>query len=82
MTQDGINFNNVKDGGKVQSSSPIWTGQVGVDEFGGVINAVDIDWNGAEVGTINGVDFGTIKTTGKLLKERIQHNSPIFARVA
>ena len=62
---------------------PIYlVGQQGPDEDGGVVNAIDIDWNGAEVGTINGVDFGTIKTTGKLLKERIQHNSPIFARVA
>ena len=48
-SQDGITFSNVKDGGKVQSSSPIWTGQVGVDEFGGIVNAVDIDWNGARL---------------------------------
>ena len=45
--QNGIEFTNVKDGGKLQASFPIWAGQVGVDEFGGIINAVDIDWNGA-----------------------------------
>jgi hypothetical protein len=27
-------------------------------------------------------DITTIHTTGQLLKERIQHNSPMFARVA
>lgn len=31
--QNGINFTNVKEGGKVQFSSPIWTGQNGVDQF-------------------------------------------------
>ena len=49
MTQDGINFNNVKDGALTIESSPIWTGHIGVDEFGGIINAVDIDWNGAQI---------------------------------
>ena len=70
--QNGINFNNVKDGGKVQSSSPIWTGQVGVDEFGGIINVVDIDWNGAEVTGAKSTNLAqdnptTINTTGELL---------------
>ena len=46
------------------------------------VDAINIDWNGAEVGTVNGIDFGIIKTTGELLKERIQHNSPIIAKVA
>ena len=44
-----INFNNVKDGALTIESSPIWTGHIGVDEFGGIINAVDIDWNGAQI---------------------------------
>ncbi len=48
-TQNEITFTNVKTEGKVQASSPVWTGQIGVDEFGGIINAVDIDWNGAEL---------------------------------
>ena len=38
-TQNNITFTNVKDGGKVQAFSPVWTGQIGVDEFGGIINA-------------------------------------------
>jgi len=41
-----------------------------------VINAVDIDWNGAEIGG------RIINSTGELLKERLQQNSPMFARVA
>lgn len=48
-TQNEIKFTNVKNGGKVQLSSPVWTGQTGVDEFGGIINAVDIDWNSANL---------------------------------
>ena len=48
-----------------------------------IINAVEIDWNGAELELPD--DLGgtkTINTTGELLKERLQHNSPIFAKVA
>lgn len=67
-TQNGINFNNVKDGGKLQASFPIWTGQVGVDEFGGIINAVDIDWNGAQWPILDGSTPSTISTTGNLIK--------------
>lgn len=33
----------------------------------GVVNAVEIDWNGAELGTINDINLGTINTTGDLL---------------
>ena len=33
----------------------------------GVVNAVEIDWNGAELGTINDINLGTIYTTGDLL---------------
>ena len=32
-----------------------------------LINAVEIDWNGAELGTVNGINLGTINTTGDLL---------------
>ena len=48
-----------------------------------IINAVDIDWNGAELNLPD--DLGGTKhisTTGELLKERIQQNSPMFAKVA
>ena len=68
--QNGINFNNVKDGGKLQASFPIWTGQIGVDEFGGIINVVDIDWNGAQLSLPEELNLGTtitINTTGQLL---------------
>ena len=46
-------------------------------------NALEIDWNGAELNLPD--DLGgtkTINTTGELLKERIQQKSPMFARVA
>lgn len=49
MTQDGITFNSVKTAGVEKEQWPlILTGQMGPDEDGGIINAVDIDWNGAE----------------------------------
>lgn len=52
MIQDNIEFNSVKTShGTELGSGPIGIeGQVGVDEFGGIINAVDIDWNGATPG--------------------------------
>ena len=31
-------------------------------------NAVEIDWNDAELGEVNGIPLGTIKTTGDLIK--------------
>ena len=72
-TQNGINFNNVKDGALTIGSSPIWTGQVGVDEFGGIINAVDIDWNGAAFGATDISIIGAtrpdvINTSGDLIR--------------
>ena len=69
MEKDNITFNSVKSAhGTEISFGPLGIiGQVGVDEFGGVVNAVDIDWNGAELGTVNGIDLGTINTTGDLL---------------
>lgn len=86
--QNGINFTNVKDGGKTQSSSPIWTGQVGIDEFGGIINAVDIDWNAAELsGAICGIaqdisedlTVSTISSTGDLIKVVAEQQAQIKA---
>ena len=48
MTQNGITFNSVKTAGVNYDQWPlILTGQQGPNEDGGVINAVDIDWNGA-----------------------------------
>ena len=35
------------------------------------INAIDIDWNGAVLGTVNGINLGTIKNTSDLLKSLI-----------
>ena len=46
--QNNITFTNVKTKGKVQASSPVLTGRQGVDEYGGIVNAIDIDWNGAD----------------------------------
>jgi len=36
--------------------------------FEKIINAVEIDWNDAELGEVNGIPLGTIKTTGDLIK--------------
>lgn len=64
VIQDNITFNNVKTAGVGMGQWPIYLlGQQGPDSDGGVINAVDIDWNGAEVGS------STINTTGQLLKK-------------
>lgn len=52
ITQNGVYFNNYKNrGGQTIGGGPIRiNGQQGPDEDGGIINAVDIDWNGAQVG--------------------------------
>ena len=48
MIQDNITFNNVKETVDFGMGPVGIAGQTGVDpEFGGVINAIDIDWNGA-----------------------------------
>ena len=50
MIQDGITFNSVKTEGYPRQGWPILLkDQQGPDEDGGVINAVDIDWNGAQL---------------------------------
>ncbi len=49
MRQDGITFNSVKTARVEKEAQPIiLTGQTGPDADGGIINAVDIDWNDAE----------------------------------
>ena len=63
-----IEFNSVKTShGTEINSYPLGVrGKVGVTEFGGVINAVDIDWNGAKPGIGEDSTKG-ITTTGELL---------------
>ena len=62
MIQDNISFNNVKQTIDFGMGPVGIAGQTGVDpEFGGVINAIDIDWNGAQLGDKE------INTTGELL---------------
>ena len=79
MTQNTINFNSVKEIGLSFESGPFgFAGTSGVDpEFGGAINAVDIDWNDAKLGDAitalsanvqEGVAVSNITTTGELLK--------------
>ena len=62
FNQNGINFNNYKTIGVEFSQNPIIMPIQGSDEDGGIINAVDIDWNGAQV------DNNTINITGEILK--------------
>lgn len=86
-----VRFNNVKDGGKVQSSSPVWTGQNGVDEFGGIVNAIDVDWNEAQLGAAiqaietvpdNGdLNSTTITTTGELIQVIAKQQKQIDALI-
>ena len=84
-SQNGINFNNYKS----QSGSTVnmgqWpvvlAGQIGPDEDGGVVNAVDIDWNSAILPNGNPEDASdlTINTTGELLRMIINTGSPMWA---
>ncbi len=69
MEQNGITFNSVKTAGIEKEAWPlILSGQQGPDEEGGIINAVDIDWNEANVSTgFLSVHSKTIQTTGDLL---------------
>ena len=70
-TQNGINFNNVKTNGVEQGLWPFFlAGQTGPDDDGGIVNAVDIDWNEAVLPNGNPEDATdlTINTTGELLK--------------
>lgn len=61
-TDNNILFNNVKDISVPVSGAVGVRGAQGVDpEWGGVINAIDIDWNGAQVAG------KTLNTTGEVL---------------
>ena len=68
FTQDGVVFNKYRESseGQAVGIAPILVNeQEGVSaKFGGIINAVDIDWNGAEVDDIHDHD---INTTGQLI---------------
>ena len=77
-TQNGIIFNSYKDrGGQTIGGGPIRiNGQQGPDEDGGIINAVDIDWNGAVLPNSN-TSFGTsitINTTGEIIRGTLKGN--------
>jgi len=77
MTQNGITFNSVKTGTVKMGYWPITLqSQQGPDEDGGVINAVDIDWNGAVLPNSN-TSFGTsitINTTGEIIRGALRGN--------
>ena len=61
-TDNNILFSNVKDISVPVSGAVGVRGVQGVDpEWGGIINAIDIDWNGAQLGDKE------INTTGELL---------------
>ena len=66
-TNNGINFtlqdNDVYQFPKISNAD----GSIKRGDIVPLINAVEIDWNGADLGTINGIEFGTINTTGDLL---------------
>ena len=71
MQQSGITFNSVKTEGYPRHGWPIiLKNSQGPDEDGGVVNVVDIDWNGA---VLEGADLEnnanlTLNTSGDLLK--------------
>lgn len=71
MQQSGITFNSVKTAGYPRQGWPILLkNSQGPDEDGGVVNVVDIDWNGA---VLEGADLEnnanlTLNTSGDLLK--------------
>ena len=90
-SKSNVAFNDVKAGGKKQSSSPVWTGVNGVDEFGGIVNVIDVDWNGAQLGAAiqalsevpdNGaLNTATITTTGELIKVIAKQQKQIDALI-
>ncbi|MBR4336772.1 MAG: hypothetical protein IKP91_00825 [Bacteroidaceae bacterium] len=76
-SSSGIVFPNVKDSGEITGGSPIGNGFTGVDEFGGIINAVDIDWNSANLANAistlslpsnDNLSVSSIYTSGDLVK--------------
>lgn len=61
--KDGITFNSYKTTGVPTDQWPFrLTGTEGPDEDGGIINAVDIDWNGAQLSLPEELNLGTTIT--------------------
>ena len=85
ITQNGITFNKVINddrAGVPFGQYPLHIlGMTGPDEDGGIINAIDIDWNGAVLpnGDIENGTSVTINTTGDLLKLIDKMNEQIYA---
>ena len=88
IRQNGISFN-VKDNflpgesnagfnGKIMSNANQYQNLVDGDEISKLINAVEIDWNGAKPGIGEDVTNG-ITTTGELLSSIKEVYSPMFA---
>ena len=69
FTQDNINFTIAEyTPTKLSKRASTATYDALINNRGNkIINAVEIDWNGAELGTINDINLGTINTTGDLL---------------
>ncbi|MDY6249373.1 MAG: hypothetical protein SPL55_08125 [Prevotella sp.] len=71
ITQNDITFNSVINdnrAGVVFGQYPLHlAGMTGPDEDGGIINAVDIDWNDAQWPKTTPSEPTTIKTTGDLI---------------
>lgn len=66
-TDNGIQFNNVKEYTTFVNGNVGVKGTQGVDpEWGGIINAIDIDWNGAQLKNGSTVK-ATLNTTGEML---------------
>ena len=63
-TQGDIIFSSYKDrGGQAISSYPVRiNGQQGPNEYGGIINVFDIDWNGAQLSLPEELKLGTTLT--------------------
>ena len=76
--QNNITFDNYRNrGGQTVANYPIRIlGSEGPDEDGGIINVVDIDWNGAVLPNSN-TSFGTsitINTTGEIIRGALRGN--------
>ena len=87
LIQNDITFDNYKNrGGQQIGNYPIRIlGSEGPDEDGvGIINAVDIDWNGAVLpnGDITTGGSKTIATTGELMKMINEMQKEIYTLTA
>lgn len=74
INQNGITFNNYKTAGVPTNEWPFrLTDQQGPDEDGGIINAVDIDWNGANLSAGDAITTlpTALNTTGELLVHKL-----------